>query len=90
MLNLPFSASFGRYSKSQHTLDAIKIPVGGGIMPDHPIIGQFVGQHKTLLTTEFFAPFTRQVLKAADTNTTTLAGDGTSSKPCPRGFNCCA
>jgi transposase len=51
--------------------------LSGGIMPDHSVIGRFVRQHETLLTTEFFDGVTRQVLKVTGSGTTTLAGDGT-------------
>ena len=52
--------------------------LSGGIMPDHSVIGRFVRQHETLLTTDFFDQLTRQVLKVTGSGTTTLAGDGTT------------
>lgn len=52
--------------------------LSGGIMPDHSVIGRFVLQHETLLTTEFFDHLTRQVLKVTGSGTATLAGDGTT------------
>jgi transposase len=52
--------------------------LSGGIMPDHSVIGRFVRQHETLLTTDFFDDLTRQVLKVTGSGTTTLAGDGTT------------
>ena len=51
--------------------------LSGGIMPDHSVIGRFVRQHETLLTTDFFNQLTRQVLNVTGSSTTTLAGDGT-------------
>jgi transposase len=51
--------------------------LSGGIMPDHSVIGRFVRQHETLLTTDFFDGLTRQVLNVTGSGTATLAGDGT-------------
>lgn len=52
--------------------------LSGGIMPDHSVIGRFVRQHETLLTTNFFDQLTRQVLRVTGSGTNTLAGDGTT------------
>lgn len=52
--------------------------LSGGIMPDHSVIGRFVRQHETLLTSDFFEQLTRQVLKVTGSSTGTLAGDGTT------------
>jgi transposase len=51
--------------------------LSGGIMPDHSVLGRFVRQHEALLTEDFFAQLTRQVLKATGSGTGTVAGDGT-------------
>lgn len=51
--------------------------LSGGIMPDHSVIGRFVCQHESSLTSDFFEQLTRQVLKVTGSDTGVLAGDGT-------------
>lgn len=51
--------------------------VSGGILPDHSIIGRFIGRHVDHLTEDFFISLTRQVLRVTGSNTQTVSGDGT-------------
>ena len=51
--------------------------VGGGIIPDHSIIGRFVQRHEAQLTEDFFHQLTVQVLKVTGSKNHTIAGDGT-------------
>lgn len=51
--------------------------VTGGIAPDHANIGRFIVLHEDSLTHGFFESLTRAILKACNSSSTRLAGDGT-------------
>jgi len=51
--------------------------VGGGICPDHSVLGRFINRHSEQITNEFFMAVTRRVLEATDSNCDTVVGDGT-------------
>jgi transposase len=51
--------------------------VTGGIAPDHANIGRFIVLHEESLTNEFFESLTRSILKASNSKSARLAGDGT-------------
>lgn len=51
--------------------------ITGGIAPDHAIIGRFITKHEKSLTQDFFESLTRRILKATQSNSARLAGDGT-------------
>ena len=51
--------------------------ITGGIAPDHAIIGRFIVKHEDSLTQDFFESLTRRILKATQSSSARLAGDGT-------------
>lgn len=51
--------------------------VTGGIAPDHANIGRFIVLHEASLTQDFFESLTGSILKATNSKSTRLAGDGT-------------
>lgn len=51
--------------------------ITGGIKPDHAIIGRFIAKHEESLTQDFFESLTRRILKATQSTSARLAGDGT-------------
>ena len=51
--------------------------VGGGITPDHSILGRFIVRHEAALSGPLFASITEAVLKRTNSGRGRLAGDGT-------------
>ena len=51
--------------------------LGGGICPDHSVIGRFVHRHEQQLTGEFFTTLVQEVLKATGSDAKAVAADGT-------------
>lgn len=51
--------------------------VTGGITPDHANIGRFITLHEESLTTDFFESLTGSILRATNSKSARLAGDGT-------------
>ena len=51
--------------------------VGGGITPDHSILGRFIVRHEEALRGTLFASITEAVLKRTGSGRERLAGDGT-------------
>jgi transposase len=51
--------------------------VGGGICPDHSILGRFINKHSKQITDEFFMLVTREVLERTGSDCESVAGDGT-------------
>jgi len=51
--------------------------VSGGIFPDHSVIGRFINKHSEQLSKELFVSLTKSVLEITNSNTDSVAGDGT-------------
>lgn len=51
--------------------------VGGGITPDHSILGRFIARHAEALCGSFFSAITESVLTRTGSGRERLAGDGT-------------